>query len=303
MEHAEVLEQIEIAAVEPDGLDRLMAGDTPAAAAVAGHLAGCPDCVAELARIRRTATIAREVIHAQPDPGLRERTLAFVRAVGRDRGSAAAASAAIARPAAAASAAIAGPASASPGEDMVVSPRPSAVTPPAASFSRATGPSRWPWLAAAAAIVIVAAGIGYLAGGAAVTQRVADRDAEIALLRDAATTTMRIQQQPDARKVALTSTSPGAGASGSLVFSVGKGELVAVATGLPEPGDGQEYGCWVETAGQRVWLGRMYRAGDVWTWAGPVQGLDGLASDAVFDVSIGPAGGGGDGTPVLTGGL
>ena len=54
MDHADALEQIELAAVEPDGLERLMAGDTPEAAAVAGHLAGCPDCAAELVRIRRT---------------------------------------------------------------------------------------------------------------------------------------------------------------------------------------------------------------------------------------------------------
>ena len=48
MEHAEALERIEIAAAEPDGLERLMAGDTPDAAAVAGHLAGCPSCASEL---------------------------------------------------------------------------------------------------------------------------------------------------------------------------------------------------------------------------------------------------------------
>ena len=85
MDHAEALELIELAAVEPDGLERLMAGDTPESSAVAGHLAGCPACVEELARIRRTATLAREVILSQPDPALRERTLAFVRDVGRDR--------------------------------------------------------------------------------------------------------------------------------------------------------------------------------------------------------------------------
>ena len=85
MEHAEALERIEIAAAEPEGLDRLMAGDTPDAAAVAGHLAGCPSCASELLRIRRTAVLARDVISAEPDPALRERTLAFVRAVGRDR--------------------------------------------------------------------------------------------------------------------------------------------------------------------------------------------------------------------------
>src|SRR5512143_78584 len=85
MEHAEALERIEVAAAEPLGLERLMAGDTPEAAAVAGHLAGCPACVEELARIRQTSALAREVIRATPDPALRDRTLAYVRALGRDR--------------------------------------------------------------------------------------------------------------------------------------------------------------------------------------------------------------------------
>ena len=85
MDHAEALELIELAAVEPDGLDRMMAGDTPESSAVAGHLAGCPACATELVRIRRTAMLARQVIAAQPDPALRERTLALVREVGRDR--------------------------------------------------------------------------------------------------------------------------------------------------------------------------------------------------------------------------
>ena len=86
MEHAEALERIEIAAVEPEGLDRLMAGDTPDAAAVAGHLAGCPSCADELVRIRRIVDgRTRRSCSAEPDPELRERTLAFVKAVGRDR--------------------------------------------------------------------------------------------------------------------------------------------------------------------------------------------------------------------------
>src|SRR4051812_21406536 len=89
MDHTEALERIEIAAVEPDGLDRLMAGDTTDAAAIAGHLAGCPACTAELARIRRTSTIAREVIRSAPDPDLRARTLAYVRSAGVPRGAAA----------------------------------------------------------------------------------------------------------------------------------------------------------------------------------------------------------------------
>ena len=44
MDHNEVRELLEDAAVEPGGLERLMAGDTPNAALVAGHLAGCAEC-------------------------------------------------------------------------------------------------------------------------------------------------------------------------------------------------------------------------------------------------------------------
>ena len=42
MDHDQVREQLELAAAEPGGLERLMAGDTAAARAVAAHLAGCP---------------------------------------------------------------------------------------------------------------------------------------------------------------------------------------------------------------------------------------------------------------------
>src|SRR4051794_10244240 len=85
MDHADALERMEIAAAEPDGLERLMAGDTADAAAVAGHLAGCASCQAQLAAIRRTAPLARHGVEAEPDPALKQRTLAFIREVGRDR--------------------------------------------------------------------------------------------------------------------------------------------------------------------------------------------------------------------------
>lgn len=83
MDHAEALELMETAAAEPGGLDRLMAGDTVDAAALAGHLAACASCGRELARVRRTAEVVRETVRATPDPALRGRTLAYVRAVGR----------------------------------------------------------------------------------------------------------------------------------------------------------------------------------------------------------------------------
>src|SRR2546426_6477624 len=86
MDHAEARELLEIAAVEPGGFARLVAGDTPEAAALAGHLAGCTACAAEMERLRRSATVIRDAVRLMPPPELRERTLAMVAAVGRPRG-------------------------------------------------------------------------------------------------------------------------------------------------------------------------------------------------------------------------
>jgi Anti-sigma-K factor rskA, C-terminal len=291
MDHADALEQIENAAVEPDGLERLMAGDTPAASAVAGHLAGCPDCTEELARIRRVAQLARAAIGAELDPALRERTLAFVRAVGRDR------SATIVP-------APTGEPSPAVGPSSIPGPRPvpvSASVPATAPSSRTVTRLRWAWLAAAAVLALAVGGTGYLAGSSRVDQAVADRAAEVELLADAASTTVRIQAQPDAVQIALAATPAAAGSSGSILLSAHEGQLVALATGLPALGDGQEYGCWVEASGKRLRLGRMYRAGDVWTWAGPVSGLEALPAGAQFGVSTGPLGGDTTSTPVLLG--
>ena len=59
MDHSEVRELLEDAAIEPGGLERLMAGDTPTASIVAGHLAGCADCAEELERLRRSVGLIR----------------------------------------------------------------------------------------------------------------------------------------------------------------------------------------------------------------------------------------------------
>ena len=50
-----------------------------------GHLAGCMECAAELERLRRSVGLIRDAVRAVPPPDLRERTLAFVAAVGVDR--------------------------------------------------------------------------------------------------------------------------------------------------------------------------------------------------------------------------
>src|SRR5262245_23981925 len=88
MDHDDVLEQLELAAVEPGGLDRLVAGDTPTAAAVVTHLAGCERCAEELRRLSRAAPMLRDVVRTTPSPELRDRTLAYVREHGRPRSAA-----------------------------------------------------------------------------------------------------------------------------------------------------------------------------------------------------------------------
>lgn len=260
MEHAEALERIEIAAAEPDGLERLMAGDTADAAAVAGHLAGCQACVVELARIGRISTLARDAVLSLPDPDLKARTLAFVREVGRDR------------------------------------------SVPPAPPSR--GPARrLPLVAGLVAAALVAGLAGFAAGGA-LRAPVSDPPSQVAVLADAAATALRIGGRPDAVHVTLVPTpgSSAGAATASLILSPSDGELVMIATGLALAADGAEYGCWIEVAGERRRIGELYPGGDLQAWSGAVAGLDVLPPDAVFGVSIVPAGGG-EPQVILTGSL
>ncbi len=276
MDHADALERIEIAAVEPDGLERLMAGDAPEAAAVAGHLAGCPSCTRELARIRDTAALARAAVESLPDPALRDRTLAFVRAVGRDRSAGLPSQSA-------------GPAPA------VESPR---IRPPIEVISG--GQRRLATFSRLAAAVLIAGVLGFAAAGVVRAPVTDTRDGEIAVLSAFAQTTLRIEQRADATRVVLAAVDGRPDVTGTLLFSPSEGELVMVAAGLAPAPEGQEYGCWIEFGGVRQRIGRMYAGGDVEGWAGPVDGLADLPPGAVFGVSLVPVGGGA-GNPVLTG--
>ena len=291
MEHDEALERIEIAAAEPEGLERLMAGDTAEAAAVAGHLAGCAACTAELARIRRTATVAREVVRTQPDPELRARTLAFVRAEGVPRRGA--------RP----------PRDAprprrSPRRDASAAPAPAASLDDARR-RRATSRLRTAVTVLAAALVVAIGGgvVAYRSLSSETTATIDDQAQEIAVLEATTRATLAVSAEPDAERVALTATPGGGEAAGTLLYSPSTGELVAVASDLEPESDDMEYGCWIEVDGTRTRIGKMYWAGDLWAWAGPVDGLADVPEGATFGVSLGPVGGGGDATPVLTGEL
>ncbi len=287
MDHEEAREQLELAAVEPGGIDRLVAGDTATSQAVAAHLAGCPDCTGELARLGRASRLIGAAVRELPPPDLRERTLASVRALGRARGGDAARAAAVPTPAAA--------------------PLPGNVrpAPPSTVASRAWTGRRAAvgWIAAiAAAIVLSVATTSVLVGGR-VDQQLADQSDTIHTLQEVTTATLRVTGEPDAKHVALTGTS-NLDLLGSLVYSPSTSELVVVATGLPQPPAGQEYRCWVERGGQRQRVGRMFFSGDLAYWIGPVPAVSGVSGDARFGVSLVDASGASiDTPPVLGGGL
>lgn len=292
MDHAEVLEIVELAAAEPGGLDRLVAGDTLEAASVAGHLAGCPDCVAELEGVRRAAGVLRDVVRTTPPPDLRARTLAYVTTVGRPRG-----------PVPVAAAATSGETS------STVPDRESATARPSVEMGGNPSVAR-PWLFGLAATIVVSVLVSGAMVGALAWRALDARDAALAeqtgvvaaLSRVAAWGT-RVAAEPDSRSVRLTSPT-GDAAVATIVYSPSTRELVIVAEDLDEPPAGEELRCWVEVNGERKPVGRMFFGGDLSYWAGEVDAVDGLEGDAKFGISLaGPDGTGGGSAPVLSGDL
>ena len=291
MDHAEALELIELAAVEPGGLDRLAAGDTADAAAVAAHVAGCPECAAELERNRRAATVVRDVIRTTPPDDLRARTLAYVRAVGRERGPFAAS----------------GELTVNPTADQA----PGEATPHLVGGTREHRRRSTGWMAAALAATVVLSVVASSAVVGLVASRALDeRDAAIAgrdevveVLATVTAWSLRVSGETDARSVRLTS--PGGGeASATILYSPSTRELVVVAEDLVEPPAGAELRCWVEVDGSRKPVGRMFFGGGLSYWVGDVEAVEGLTDDAVFGISVtDPAGGGSGGEPVLRGEL
>jgi len=288
MEHAEARELLEIAAVEPGGFARLVAGDTPDAAALAGHLAGCPACAAEMERLRLSAVVIRDAVRLLPPPELREQTLAYVAALGRPRGPAA-------------------------NEEPLVSAVPvsSAASPASPAEPLDLGKARrglvggvsrpGVWVAALVAAVVIAVAGTAIFVGAARDRQGADLAEEISSLRDVATWTIRVDSQRDARHVAL-APAAGGGPTGTLIFSPSSTDVVVVATGLTPPAAGQEYRCWVETGGSRQRVGRMFLGADLFYWVGRASSLTGLGPGSTFGISLVPVTGESvDGAPVLVG--
>jgi hypothetical protein len=262
--HAEIRERLELAAVDPGGLDRLAAGDTPEAAAIAGHLAGCPSCTEEARRLATIGPILREVAETIPPDALRERTLALVREVGRPRGMDA---------------------------DL-------ARTTSVPSAAPATRPRRtfgWP-AAIAAVLAIVLVGGGLL--GVRLTQQLREQSEALAELNSA---TFRLTAEPDATLVGLSGKDSGPGAiAGTLLFSPTTTELVVSAPGLAEPSAGRELACWVTRAdGTRARMGKMEFGAGLAYWTGWAEELKAAGPGTVFGVTMVDA----SGKPVGSGDL
>ena len=274
MDHEATREQLELAAVEPGGLDRLMAGDTATAQAVAAHLAGCPSCTDELARLQRAAPLIRGVVREMPPADLRARTLAAIRAEG------------VRRPIAAPAGSLGDPAD---------------TTPPVALRRR--GVRELGWVAAVAAAVVLSVVATSFILGSRLDSQLATQAATIHELEEVTTATLTVTAQPDAEHVALTGVSDPK-LSGSLVYSPASTELVVVAEGLTPPPAGQEYRCWVEVDGTRHRVGKMFFGGQLAYWIGPAPAVSGVSSGATFGVSLVDASGPAVGTdPVLIGAL
>jgi len=280
MDHDNVLELLQLAALEPGGLDRLTAGDTAAAAAIAGHLAGCEPCAGELERLRRAVPLLRDVIRTTPAGDLRDRTLALVRERGVTRDA-----------------------------ELGSPPEDRAPGRPGLHPGTRRGPTSVPWVAAIAAAVLLSVTATSLLVGQGADRRAAEQSRVIASLSRVTSATLAISAGSDAKRVALTgqvgATIPEGGTpTGTLLFSPSTTQLVVVAQGLPEPPSGREYRCWVEIDGRRQDVGRMSLGGSVAYWTGATPAVSGVPPGTRFGVSLTDiAGGALDADPVIEGRL
>jgi hypothetical protein len=256
MDHAEALALIEDAALEPGGLDRLMSGDTPESAALAGHLAGCPECTAALAATRRTAEALLLVAAETPAADLRARTLALVAEVGRPREGLADDSG--------------GGVSASAGS-------------PTAQRAAAGPRRRFVLVALGAAAVFALLAAGSFV--AADMQGQLDRTRqEAAHLHDLYAEIETLLQQPTARLVALQTEAGTPG--GALVLDATSQRIAVLSDDLPPPPSGMEYRCWVEANGQRQAVGRMWFESGLAYWAGKNESIAAWPAGTSFGVSL-----------------
>jgi hypothetical protein len=257
MDHAEVREILELAATEPGGADELLAGASAEALGVHAHVAGCPSCRAELDELRRSSATIRDVIRTTPTAALRERTLSLVSTAGRVRSGEPASAAAIAAPA---------------------GPR------------QRRAPMSWvPALTlgglAAAALAGIIVWRTVDARLTAADMQIAEQREAIAGLTAVADWTLRLGTAPDATLVRL-APSNGSSATGTVLYSADRGQLVMTASDLPAPPAGQEYRCWIDQGDGPLRIGKMYPVGPVAYWGGEVERLHGISGALTFGVSL-----------------
>ena len=299
MDHDEVLEQLELAAVEPDGLARLAAGDTVAAAAVAGHLVGCESCSEELRRLGRAAPLLRDVIRTTPPSDLRERTLAFVRAHADAAKEPAPAPVPVFRPiATTATPTMADPIALAPTDPAPPHTATGVVAAPPRSWSRVL-----PWVATLAAAVVLSVAATSFLVGRQLDEGLATQARAIEGLEKVTLATIAITADDEAQRVSLAGTD-GSATTGSLLFSPKTRLLVVVADGLAGPPAGREYRCWMEIDGQRTPVGKMFFADDLAYWVGDTPEVSGAGPGTTFGVSLTDVGGSSlEADPVIAGQL
>jgi len=269
MDHEATCELLELAALEPGGLDRLMAGDTVAAQAVAGHLAGCPSCSDELARLSIASTFIRADLRELPAPELRDRTLATVRAMGVSRGQL-------------------------PSSDAST---------PTVVVGGPSGRPRLGWIATIAAAIALSVVATSLVVGQRSEDQVATQAGTMAVLEDVIQATVAITSRSDVQRVSLVGTTDST-LEGSVAFSPSSTQLIVVATGLKTPPAGQEYRFWVQINGARKRVEKMVVGPNLAYWVGPSSAISRVSERAAFGVSLVDINRQGAATdPVLIGGL
>ena len=153
-------------------------------------------------------------------------------------------------------------------------------------------------MAAAIAVSVVATSAIV---GSRIDSQLAVQAETIDALQSVTVATLQVTAEDDVRRVAMAGIQ--SDAQGHVVFSPSSSELVVVATGLTEPPAGQEYRCWVEKAGDRERVGKMFFGDDLAYWVGPVPAVADLTGEARFGVTLVTLDGSADGVDVMAGGL
>ncbi len=259
MDHADVRAWLEDAFFRPGTLRRLDERDPrfdedPLSADVRDHLDACAECANELRALRATG-VALDVGFG-PSPAARERMLASVRQLGRQRGaSVEAATSTTARP-------------------SVVSPLPRRATLPRATLLRA---------AAVVALLVLAFGAGTLVG---VAWPGTDEPEEGPRLANAASMMSELLAEPDARSLRLIDSARVP--AGFVVHSPSRQQLAVLTSALERPAEGR-YECYLQRNGQLIFIGPMHFEDGTAFWAGRVTAIQdaGRAGDR-FVVMHGP---------------